>query len=209
MKYRIKNHQTGKVLFEAETTSLKSAVEEAVVNGKSLCARLQYASLRNANLRGANLQDANLQGANLQDVNFRDVNLRNTKGINPFFITPLLILLDQPGKIRAYKLVTEKFTGPYHSKLTYTIGEKYENKNADTDTTKQCARGINLATLDWCIKNWKTNYHILVAEFEAKDIAAIPIATDGKFRVFRCKIVGEKNLEDIGLLSQKETDHES
>ena len=39
-------------------------------------------------------------------------------------------------------------------------------------------------------------YHIMIAEFEANDIAAIPICTDGKFRVHRCTIVGEKILEE-------------
>ena len=37
-----------------------------------------------------------------------------------------------------------------------------------------------------------------LAEFEAKDIAAIPIGSDGKFRVHRCTIVGEKDLAELG-----------
>lgn len=49
------------------------------------------------------------------------------------------------------------------------------------------------------MREWKTGYKILIAEFTAKDIAAIPTATDGKFRVFRCKIVGEKDLKALGL----------
>jgi hypothetical protein len=34
--------------------------------------------------------------------------------------------------------------------------------------------------------------------FTAKDIAAIP-TSDGKFRVHKCSIVGEKDLKEIGL----------
>ena len=59
--------------------------------------------------------------------------------------------------------------------------------------------GIHLATLDWCLKDWKPGYRILVAEFAAADIAAIPIGSDGKFRVRRCTIVGEKALAECGL----------
>ena len=50
------------------------------------------------------------------------------------------------------------------------------------------------------IKEWKKGYKILVAEFTQKDIAAIPIGSDGKFRVNRCKIVGKKDLKELGLV---------
>ena len=88
----------------------------------------------------------------------------------------------------------------YYHKIKYEIGNEYSNENADCDDTQRCARGINLATLDWCMREYRGGYRILIAEFEAKDIAAIPIATDGKFRVFRCTIVGEKDLKEIGLI---------
>jgi hypothetical protein len=52
------------------------------------------------------------------------------------------------------------------------------------------------------MKAWEKGYHILIVEFTAKDIAAIPIATDGKFRVHRCKVVGEKDLIEIGLIKK-------
>jgi hypothetical protein len=35
-------------------------------------------------------------------------------------------------------------------------------------------------------------------EFAVEDIAAIPIASDGKIRLHRCKVVGEKNLAEMG-----------
>lgn len=109
------------------------------------------------------------------------------------------MLLDQPGKIRAYKLTNAQGVGPFNGGITYAKGKKYEVKDANKNDDVACGAGINLATLDWCMKEWHEGYRILIAEFTAKDIAAIPIATDGKFRVHRCKIVGEKDLVEIGL----------
>jgi hypothetical protein len=110
------------------------------------------------------------------------------------------MLLDQPGLMRAYKLVNSEGEGPYNGGIVYKIGELYEVSDACTDDLQQCAAGISLATLDWCMGNWREGYRILVAEFAAPDIAAIPISTDGKFRVHRCTIVGEKDLVEIGLV---------
>ncbi len=85
--------------------------------------------------------------------------------------------------------------GVFNGGITYKIGEAYEVKDANTDEKVSCAKGINLATFDWCLRELEPGYRVLVAEFEAKDIAAIPTATDGKFRVYRCKIGGEKKLK--------------
>ena len=162
-------------------------------------ADLQSANLRGADLQSANLQGANLRGANLQGADLQSANLQGAKGINANLCTPLRILLDQPGKIRAYKLVNSKHAGPFNGGIVYLEGKSYEVEDANTDETVQCAAGINLATLDWCMKEWKEGYKILIAEFTAEDIAAVPTATDGKFRVKACKIIGEKNLKEIGL----------
>ena len=83
--------------------------------------------------------------------------------------------------------------------VTYVVGKSYEVSNANTDEDEECGAGINVATLNWCISNHKQGYRIFIVEFTADDIAAIPIATDGKFRIFRCKVVGEKNLKEIGV----------
>ena len=111
-----------------------------------------------------------------------------------------MLLMDQPGKIRAYKLVNADLVGPFNGGIKYEIGGEYSVTDANTNDQIQCAAGISLATLDWCMKEWLPGYRILIAEFEAADIAAIPVATDGKFRVHRCKIVGEKDLQEIGLI---------
>ena len=40
----------------------------------------------------------------------------------------------------------------------------------------------------------REGFRILIVEFTAKDIAAIPTGTDGKFRLHRCKVVAEKQV---------------
>ena len=180
MRFEIKHRYSGNLLFSLETESLKVCVEAAVK---------ARAHLSGANLSGANLSGADLCGADLYGA----------KGANKYRSTPLTMLMDQPGKIRAYKLVNSKMEGPYNGGIVYEIGKSYQVDDANTDDTEHCGAGINIATLDWCMKEWKDGYHILIVEFTAADIACIPIATDGKFRVHRCKVVGEKDLKEIGL----------
>jgi hypothetical protein len=167
-------------------------------------ADLSIANLYRVNLSGANLYRANLYRANLSAANlFRadlcEADLCEATNTAKYITTPIYILMDQPGSIHAYKLVTAQNTDTYNGGITYEIGKEYEVNNANTDERVCCAAGINLATLDWCMKEWREGYKILVAEFNAEDIAAIPIGSDGKFRVHRCKIVGEKDLVELGL----------
>ena len=164
-------------------------------------ANLQGADLQRAYLQDANLQGAYLQGAYLQRANLQGANLQGAKGkeINKFLTTPLYMLLDQKGPIRAYKLVNSDGTGPFNGGLTYRIGEIVMVQDADTDEAKDCGPGINLATLDWCMREWRPGRRILMVQFTAAEIAAIPIGSDGKFRVRRCEVVGEKDLAELGL----------
>src|SRR3990167_9180015 len=186
-------------------------------------ADLQGADLWRADLRGANLQGADLQGANLQGADLwradlwradlwradlrradlQGADLRGAKNFNKYTTTPLYGMLDQPGKIIAYKIVNNRNEGIYNGGLVYTIGATIEEKGADTNEFKNCGEGINLATLDWCMREWKPGYKILLAEFTKEDIACIPVGSDGKFRVYRCRIIGEKNLKESGLLEAK------
>jgi len=109
-----------------------------------------------------------------------------------------LMLLDQPGPIRAYKLVTENGSSPIHcEKLPYTIGAHIEVDNANTDPTEPCGRGIHVATLPWVLREWRDGFRVLLVEFTAADIACIPTATDGKFRLHRCTVVGEKDVSAL------------
>ena len=159
-------------------------------------ADLGGAYLGDANLGGAYLGDANLGDANLRDAYLRDANLGGAQGLDPHRVNDLLILLDQVGPIRAYKLVTAEGTGPTYPSITYEVGKTYEVKKPDTDPLTQCGAGINLATLPWCLREWRAGHRILVCEFKRDDIAAIPIS-DGKFRVSKAKVVREIPEADI------------
>ena len=188
MKFEIKHRYTSAILFTAETESLKLAVELGVKSG---------ANLWGADLWGANLRGADLRGANLGGANLRSADLRGAKGISKYITTPLYVLLDQVGKIRAYKLTNADDEGPFYGGIKYVVGKSVSVK-ADTGE-QQCSYGISLASLDWCISNWKEGYKIKVCEFARKDIACIPIASDGKFRVSKCKVISEKDLKELGL----------
>jgi uncharacterized protein YjbI with pentapeptide repeats len=194
---------SGAYLFGADLSGANLSAADlsgAYLFGADLSrANLSRADLFGADLSEANLSGAYLSGADLSGAYLSRANLSGATGIDKRRCTPLFFMLDQPGKIRAYKLVTKGGEGPFQGGITYKIGEKYEVLDADT-SNDQCGAGINLATLDWCMKEWRTGYRILLAEFTAKDIASIPLCTDGKFRVYRCKIVGEKDLKELGLI---------
>src|SRR3990167_841628 len=180
MKRVITRWDTGAVIWEGEAATMRAALAAAI--------------LEKADLSGANLSRANLSRANLSRANLSRANLSRSIGVEAERSTPLLMLYDQPGAIRAYKLVTAAGIGPFNGGITYRIGESYVVDNANTDVTEQCAVGINVATLDWCLSRWQPGYRVLIVEFEAEDIAAIPTATDGKWRLHRCRVIGEKDI---------------
>ena len=161
-------------------------------------ADLQEADLQGTNLWGADLRGANLQKVKLYSVDLREANLRRIKGINKYAINPLYGILDNKVNI-AYKLVDKDNERIYYSGLKYKIGKTIKVNKADTDEFNNCGTGINLATLDWCVKHWECDYKILICKFKKEDIACIPITSDGTFRVYKCKVIGEKNLKELGL----------
>ena len=165
-------------------------------------ANLSGAALSGASLTGASLTGASLTGANISGANLSGANLSGAIGVRKETSTPLMMLMDQPGPIRAYKLVTSDLTGPYYAGIVYAIGADVSADDASTDDAKQCGPGISVATLDWCLREWRNGYRVMILEFTAADIACIPIATDGKFRLWRGKVVGEKDL--TGLVPTQE-----
>jgi len=199
----ILNRHTKVVLYTSETAqSIGEALEEAERDGADLTgaylagADLTRAYLTRADLTGANLARANLTRAYLTRADLTGADLTGAYGINPNLCDPLRMLRDQPGQIRAYKLVDENLQSPIQPSqggptLTYEIGSGVVVDNASDDETEPCAAGVNVASLDWCLRNWRGKRRILVVEFTADDIAAIPLGTDGKFRVHRCKVVRE------------------
>ena len=178
----------------AQTSGAQTSVAQTS-GAQTSVAQTSVAQTSGAHTSVAQTSVAQTSGAHTSVAQASD----GVKGLNKFAVCQLLFLLDQPGKIRAYKLVKADGLAPFNGGITYEVGKLYEVADADTNEETECAKGINLATLDWCIKEMRDGYRILIAEFEAKDIAAIPTASDGKFRVFRCSIVGEKNIKEIGL----------
>ena len=150
-------------------------------------ANLSWANLGGANLIDADLRRANLWGANLQDAILKGVDLRNVKNLP---LSGLNILKYQKEKIRAFKLVNKNFEGIYR-RLKYKIGKEINEPDYDSDERILCSKGLNVATFEWCLKNRETDNKILEVEFYAKDIVAIPYATDGIFRIKRCKVIKE------------------
>ena len=175
---RIVRWADGGVCWEGPAATIKDAIHAAIA--------------ARANLSGADLSRADLSRANLSGAN----------GVVAERSTPLLMLRDQPGAIRAYKLVTITGTGPFNGGITYEIGQSYSVSDANTDPLESCAAGINVATLDWCLSNWQPGYRVLLVEFTAADIASIPTCTDGKFRLHRCVVVGEVDLVARGLVPE-------
>ena len=85
MKFEIKSHWSGAVLFSLETDSFKLCLEAAVKSGADLSrADLSGANLSGADLSGANLYGANLSGADLYGANLYGANLSgaNLSGAN-------------------------------------------------------------------------------------------------------------------------------
>ena len=173
-------HMDGKtVLFSVEAPTQRDAVIAAVRSRANLSrANLSGADLSRADLSGAYLSRANLSGAYLSRAYLSGAYLSGAYGVDAARSTPLLMLLDQPGKLRAYKMVSATLMSPIHpeGRLTYAVGTVLEVSDANTDVTEHCGAGINVATLDWCLKEMQPDYRVMVVEFEAADIAAIPTA---------------------------------
>ena len=209
MEIIIKDRYTGDPIYTAkDVDNLCQALTEAVGGGKSLSgANLSGADLSGANLYGADLSGANLSRADLSRAYLSRADLSGATGVNKYLTSPMYMLLDQIGEIRAYKLVTAEGHGPHYPTLTYTVGETYTEPNFEANEHVDCGPGINLASLDWCLKEWRPGYRILIASFKRRhgndDNICVPIGSDGKFRVRSCKIVKELDLREIGFLNEK------
>jgi hypothetical protein len=212
----------GNVLFEykSENNTIKKTLVEAVNSGADLCgANLRDANLRDAYLRDADLCDADLRDANLRDAYLRDADLcgANLCGANLrdadlcgadlrgadlcgakisspiYYRNNLALLKQQKGTLVAYKFLTKKMESPINdSKIKYEIGKEYSEKKLDKNEWNDCGEGLNVATLDWCLKGTDKNIDnniFIEVEFKPKDIIAIPHNSDGKFRVKKFKVV--------------------
>ncbi len=204
VKIQIKSY-LGEVLFEYSCVdnTIKKTVERAVKGYANLkYADLRYADLENANLWNANLKNANLWNADLKNADLRNADLRNAdlryaKNLANIYKTDLAILKSQPGKLRAYKYLNGN-TSPYEN-AEYVVGKTYTCKDYSSDEFELCGKGLNVATLDWCLRDTNCNLDkiYIEVEFTAKDIVAIPCASDGKFRVKKFKILRKLTKKEL------------
>lgn len=115
--------------------------------------------------------------------------------------------------IRAFKASNENGASPYNPErqpiLTCAPGALLSVPGTDTDDNTECGAGVNLATLSWCISHHPyVKYNgecskIWLVEFRVKDIGAIPHNTDGKFRVFRCRVLEEVDITTAYAVMRK------
>jgi len=164
-------------------------------------AYLEGANLAHANLARVNLEGANLARANLAGAYLEGANLAGARGLNPLLVDHLRILRDQD-TIVAYRLVDAEMRSPMRtdgaSRINYAIGEEYTEPDASTDESQQCAAGLHVATLAWCLREWKPGWRILRVQHAGADIAAIPLGTDGKWRVRRLRVLAEVPMSEWG-----------
>ena len=150
-------------------------------------ASLEVAHLEGANLGGANLDGARLNGARLDGARLEGARLEGAR----LFPHPLAILNAQGGPVRVYKLTTKNGNSPFFRNrvLNYDTDEAV-TAACDPDKRRDCADGIHVATLDWCLRHWEQGWRILILECEAQTLV-IPHASDGKFRTSAVRRVGE------------------
>jgi len=198
----------GDVLFELEkeNNTIKDTILEAVGSGANLAgADLAWANLAGANLAGANLAGAdlawanlagaylcraNLAGADLAWANLCRANLTGAKGIPKIYQSNLSILNNQVNPLRAFKFLDKDMASPINDKkITYEVGKEYAKK-VNKDKKEVCGAGLNVATLEWCIReNTLGKGAVFIeVEFNPKDMV-VPYFSDGKFRVSRFKVV--------------------
>lgn len=200
----------GANLADADLRGAK--LRDALLDGTELTgATLRGADLRSCSavtavfagvdLRGADLRDADMTNADVSDGVFTDAKLRGAVGVNPYRIQPLYSRRLETGSQVAYKLITPSGEGTFAGGINYldalATGRTVRIPDANTDEFEACARGINVATLVWALNEWREGRRVLEVLFEATDIAAIPWASDGKFRLFRCRVTREIDLSVV------------
>jgi len=143
-------------------------------------ANLARADLARANLTGANLSGADLTGANLKDTILDGINWLAYIGVVP----------DHQGTARAYKVVTKDGIGPFQGGINYLKADTFTSA-LNPDVNAHCSEGIHLATLRWCLDNRQSaDNRLFMFSFNVKDTVC-PTGSDGKFRVSKCRKIGE------------------
>jgi len=164
---------------------------------------LRDSDLRYSNLSGSDLSGSDLRGSDLRDSDLRDSNLRGSNlsysDLSRSILSGSIGLLDASkwiadhltrcrGGVYAYKSFGSNYTPPadWRQEPGAEISE-----TVNLLPTLDCACGVNVATLDWCLQNnpddapiWK-----VMVKWEWMAGGVIPYNTDGKFRVPRAKLI--------------------
>ena len=157
--------------------------ERAYLSG----AYLSGADLRSAYLSGADLSGADLRSANLSGADLTDTLLSNIDWLPYIGIVP-----DSKGKARAYKVINAQGEGCFQGGINYLKDKTVTVEDWSNDVTVHCAKGVNLATFQWCLNAKQEGYHLLMMEFDVSPSnVCVPLGTDGKFRVKTATRVGE------------------
>jgi hypothetical protein len=151
-------------------------------------------------LTRANLRVANLYGADLSGANLSGAELYGAKGVSKYMTTPMYFIQFQPGKQYLFKLVDNDMWSPINgNRIHYEIGKTAKADEINLDETEQCGAGISLASLDWCLKEYRDGYRILLCSLNySPETCCIPIGSDGKIRVKSCKVERDITDEVIG-----------
>jgi len=159
---------------------------DANLQSANLCgANLRDANLINANLQGADLQGANLRDADLQDADLRSANLRGANlseatGLTSSYEWALKNLKKNDIGWIVYKAFgTTLYKQPWTPEKGLVIEEVVNQLPTST-----CACGVNVATLEWVMREAYSGVEIWEAliPFERSCGMVIPYNTDGKIR---------------------------
>jgi len=167
-------------------------------------ANLRSADLRSANLRSADLRSADLRSADLRSANLSSADLSSAKDA-ALCATALSILRHQKRRLIAYKFVNSDLRSPINGNIEYKVGKVLEETNYNTSELDDCGAGLNVATLEWCIRNNTSASNVYIeVEFDPKDIVSIPYTTDGKFRVSKLKVLRILDSKEIEACRNRE-----
>ena len=135
----------------------------------------------------------------------------------PVLVTPALLQTSKRGcystrrilqypedtVFEAYKVSTSDGRSPvYPWRRHIKRGAKLVVKDANTRPSRDCERGVNVATFDWCYHTYlrfgERQFKCWLVRFTDKDIAAIPSLDVDKFRLFRGHVVRRVKLNKYG-----------
>jgi hypothetical protein len=100
---------------------------------------------------------------------------------------------DMKAVVHAFKYSNHRNKSPCYDYVRpifqYRRGAIMAVRKPDKDPSESCGAGVNVATLAWVRQRICRKDTVWRVAFRVKDIAVIPFNTDGKLRLYRCKVV--------------------